>query len=209
MTRATICLAALAVATASGCPRREHDSTQPVPITAPAPSAGVGLPSRPLTGAPLAFDPIRVHRSSGPSHTYPWSSAPVSETTLDFRAYNFSDTRAVAFRVFARFRDAHANVVTLNPGGPHAKTVALFGFNDDSEICEPRSWCSMTVRKVNLELTIVSGEALAIQVLPVSGNERDFGRPLFDLDPDAGNDEVRVWPVSSVAPPGLPQDRSR
>ena len=157
-------MAGLGVLLALGAPPGCKKGEEPSQGTGASPAAAP--PSKPATGAPVAFEVVKI----------------VSRETLEVRVYNFSASTVADYGLVIRFRDAGGAVLKPNPGKPLEKDFMAWAVSGPAFKCAPQQWCSFKLDHLDVPAGAASGEVLATFVRALAKDGVMFEKePLFDM----------------------------
>jgi hypothetical protein len=107
--------------------------------------ANDSAPSKPATGAPVAFELTSL-----------------SKDGLSLRAYNFTDKELTTFEVNVRYKDAQGKVLKVQPGSPFAKDYEHVSFSGTKYAEAPGKW---TTLKLDSQILHVPSDAAKAEVM--------------------------------------------
>ena len=149
----------------SGCKRKE--------VTATTTTTAAAVPTRPVTGAPVAFE-VTV----------------ITPTSLTLRAYNFSPKAVARYRLLIRYLDAAGKPLHVNVGTVLEKDFARWSMQGLDYKCAPTSSCVFRIDGLSVPAGAVKAIVLAESLTALQPNGATFeGTDLFNMP------YATQWPV--------------
>jgi hypothetical protein len=134
------------------------------------PPPAAPAPAKPSTGAPVAFEAVKV------------TPGGENDGTIDLKAYNFSDRTIGTYMVLLRYHDASGAVIKVKPGTPFEKDNDFWSFSGLRYLCKPASWCEFKLDHLDVPAKAASVEVLAQSLTAVGSDGVHFDdKPLFEL----------------------------
>jgi hypothetical protein len=154
-------------------------------------------PPQPATGAPIAFEA---------------KSFKVGDTrkgSIDVKAYNFSDQKLGRYWLLFRYSDASGAVLKVQPGTSFEKDFDFMTLAGGRYSCDAKSWCSFTIKNLNVPEKTAKVEVLARSVTAIKDG-KFADTPLFEIKsmdwpgdkPAAEGSAASVKPDGSAAGSG-------
>lgn len=140
-------------------------------------------PPAPETGAPLAFVVDKVKTGE--------------EGELAVRAYNFSDKKIAQYSVLMRYYDKDGAVVWIKPGTPFEDSYGSWSFSGKKYLCNPKRWCSFTLKRMEVPDSAVRAEILASSLRALKDDVHFEEDDLFQM-------EGHEWPGADKEPARQP-----
>lgn len=122
--------------------------------------AGGKPPPAPSTGAPVAFEVVKV--------------TPGKEGALDLKGYNFSDKPIAGYGIVMRYFDAAGQVLKVNVGTPFEKDFDFWSMSGRTYTCKPKSWCSFEVDDLEIPDGATKATVLATTVRAIAPDGVNF-----------------------------------
>ncbi|HEY5920045.1 MAG TPA: hypothetical protein VIV11_00180 [Kofleriaceae bacterium] len=126
-------------------------------------------PPQPSTGAPIAFEAksFKTGADRGGS--------------VDVKAYNFSDKKVAQYMLLFRYSDASGAVLKVKPGTPFEKDHDFMSLSGKRYMCQPKSWCSFTIKNLDVPDKTAKVEVLAKSVTALKDDVNFEDKELFSL----------------------------
>jgi hypothetical protein len=125
-------------------------------------------PPQPATGAPIAFEA----KSFKPGED--------RKGSIDVKAYNFADKDIAQYWLLFRYHDAAGAVLKVQPGTPFEKDFDFMSLSGGRYTCSAKSWCSFTIKNLNVPANTAKIEVLARSVSAVKDGKIE-DKPLFEI----------------------------
>ena len=125
-------------------------------------------PPKPSNGAPIAF--VGSDVKPGGDH----------KGSVEVKEYNFSDKRAARYSILLRYHDASGAKLKVKPGTPFEADFDFWSYSGKEFVCEPSSWCSYTLKDLNVPEKAASVEIVARSVDSLKDDIHFDETPLFD-----------------------------
>ena len=146
-------------------------------------------PPQPSTGAPIAFEA----KSFKPGAD--------RKGQVDLKAYNFSDQQIASYWLLFRYTDASGAVLKVQPGTPFEKDYDFMSLTGGRYVCNPKRWCNVTVKNLNVPDQTAKVEVLARSVRVIKDGKVE-DKPLFELPGMDWPSEPASTTPGSTAPAG-------
>jgi len=126
-------------------------------------------PPQPSTGAPIAFE------------AKSFKAGDDRKGSIDVKAYNFSDKKVGQYWLLFRYSDASGAVLKVQPGTAFEKDFDFMTLSGNRYACDPKSWCSFTIKNLNVPANTAKVEVLAKSVTALKDGARFEDKPLFEM----------------------------
>ena len=125
-------------------------------------------PAQPSTGAPIAFE------------AKSFKAGDERKGSIDVKAYNFSDQKLAQYWLLFRYHDASGAVLKVQPGTPFEKDFDFMSLSGGRYSCDPKSWCSFTIKNLNVPANTAKVDVLARSVSAIKDG-KIADKPLFEI----------------------------
>ncbi len=136
---------------------------------------GGPAPAEPQTGAPVAFEVVKVR----------------APDTLDVRVYNFSDKTFATYAILLRYYDKDGKVLIVKPGTPFEKDHDFWSMSGRGFISKPKQWTSFELDHLELPEGTAKAEILASSVTAVKADGMTM-----DEEPTWRLEHSMDWPTA-------------
>jgi hypothetical protein len=139
---------------------------------------GEDAPPKPVTGAPVAFEVVKV----------------VSGDTLQVKVYNFSTTTVAGYDLVIRFQDAGGAPLKVKAGTPFERDFMRWSVSGLNYKCPSLQWCNFNLGHLDIPERTAKAEVLATGVRALAKDGIMFEpKPVFEMPFDT------AWPSGPAA----------